>query len=243
MSDSSSSALPGRVPAGQTLLFDADDTLWENNIYFERAIAGFVELVAHPTLSSAQVREHFNCLEHQRVQLHGYGTKSFRQSMGACLQLFTARTLHPAEHAHLDALAATITTSPLELLPGVAFTLAQLGTRHRLFLVTKGDTEEQLEKLHRSGLASLFSVAEVVPEKHRAAYEDLCRRHRLHTPTTWMIGNSPKSDINPALAAGLHAVFLPHSNTWVLEHEALTAAPVSQRLLTLPCFADLLCVF
>ena len=230
-------------PPGQTLLFDADDTLWENNIYFERAIAGFVDLVDHPSLSSAQVREHFNRMEHTRVKMHGYGTKSFRNSMTACLQDLSSRDISTEDHARLDELAHSIVSAPMVLLAGVRNTLTQLANRHRLVLVTKGDTDEQLDKLSRSGLSVLFSAAEVVPEKHRDAYEELRGRHRLDASTTWMLGNSPKSDINPAVAAGLHAVFLPHSNTWVLEHEALIEAPAGQHLLRVDRFPDLLQIF
>ncbi len=230
-------------PPGQTLLFDADDTLWENNIYFERAIAGFVELLAHPTLSSAGVRDHFNRMEHTRVQVHGYGTRSFRLSMTACLESLAERAAHAHEHARLDELAHSIVSAPMDLLPDVKRTLQDLATRHRLLLVTKGDPEEQLEKLERSGLAPLFSAAEVVYEKHRGMYEELCLRRELQPATTWMLGNSPKSDINPALAAGLHAVFVPHRNTWVLEHEDLLPPPAGQHLLQADRFADLLQVF
>ncbi len=162
---------------GQTLLFDADDTLWENNIYFERAIAGFVELLAHPTLSSAGVRDHFNRMEHTRVQVHGYGTRSFRLSMTACLESLAARAAHAHEHARLDELAHSIVSAPIDLLPDVKRTLQDLATRHRLLLVTKGDPEEQLEKLERSGLSPLFDAAEVVYEKNRGMYEELCLRH------------------------------------------------------------------
>lgn len=228
---------------GQTLLFDADDTLWENNLYFERAIAGFVNLVDHPVLSSAQVCDHFNAMEHTRVQVHGYGTKSFRQSMAACLADLAGRAPTDAEHGVLDSLAASITRAPIVLLPMVAPTLRALASRHRLVLVTKGDTEEQLDKLARSGLATYFSATEVVPEKNRGMYEELRSRHRLDAATTWMLGNSPKSDINPALAAGLHAVFLPHSNTWVLEQEQIMQAPGGQHLFTLNRFDRLLELF
>ncbi len=230
-------------PAGQTLLFDADDTLWENNIYFERAIAGFVDLVAHPTLSPSQLRDHFNTLEHTRVQVHGYGTRSFRRSMAACLEDLAQRPPHDAEHLVLDSLADSILRAPIALLPGVAPTLRSLVTRHRLVLVTKGDPEEQLDKLDRSGLGPLFSATEVVPEKHRALYTELRSRHRLDAATTWMLGNSPKSDINPALAAGLHAIYLPHHSTWVLEQEDLLDAPTGQHRLTLDRFDRLLDLF
>ena len=239
-------ALPGRLQfrnRPQTLLFDADDTLWENNIYFERAIAGFVELLAHPTWSPAEVREAFNRLEHERVAVHGYGALSFRSSLLAAVEQFHGRTCSASETREIHDLTAAILEARMELLPGVTETLQELSTRHTLVLMTKGAHEEQTGKLHRSELAHLFTHVEVVREKHRDAYLDLRSRHRHDASCTWMIGNSPKSDINPALAAGLNAIFVPHPNTWVLEHEELSAAPTGQHLLQLVSIRDLLRFF
>ena len=101
------------------------------------------------------------------------------------------------------------------MLPHVAATLADLYTRHTLILVTKGDPIEQTDKLSRSGVANFFQAVEVLPEKHRSAYVDLIARHQIEPSSTWMIGNSPRSDINPALSAGLNAIFVPHHSTWV----------------------------
>ncbi len=106
-------------------------------------------------------------------------------------------------------------------------------------MVTKGDDAEQRAKLVRSGLGQYFAAVEVLPEKHDEAYRELARHHECDHFRTWMIGNSPKSDINPALAAGLHAVFIPHGATWVLEHEAVNSPPAGQRLLELASFAEL----
>jgi putative hydrolase of the HAD superfamily len=78
-----------------------------------------------------------------------------------------------------------------------------------------------------------------VAEKNPEVYHALVEKHELSRDSTWMIGNSPRSDINPALAAGLHAVFVPHGDTWILEHEEVNAAPVAQRLLILGRFAEL----
>ena len=227
----------------QTLLFDADDTLWENNIYFERAIAGFVDLLAHPTWSQQEVRNAFNDLEHERVAVHGYGALSFRASLLAAVERFHGRDCTAAEAECIHGLTAAILDASIELLPGVAETLAQLATRHTLVLMTKGAVNEQTDKLRRSGLAPLFSHVEVVREKHRDAYLDLRSRHYHDAAKTWMIGNSPRSDINPALAAGLHAIFLPHPNTWVLEREAVAQAPAGQHLLQLESVRDLLAIF
>lgn len=227
----------------QTLLFDADDTLWENNIYFERAIAGFVDLLDHPTWSPAQVHDAFNALEHERVAIHGYGALSFRNSLLAAVERFHCRACTSAETHRIHELTASILEARIELLPGAAETLSELADRHTLVLMTKGDPQEQTSKLRRSGLQPFFTHVEVVREKHRDAYLDLRSRHRHDAATTWMIGNSPKSDINPALAAGLHAIFLPHRNTWVLEHEEVTAAPTGQHLLRLESIRDLLRIF
>ena len=227
----------------QTLLFDADDTLWENNIYFERAIAGFVELLAHPTWSPDEVRIAFNNLEHERVAVHGYGARSFRASLLAAVERFRGYGCTGSEIQRIHELTAAILDARIELLAGVAETLAELATRHTLVLMTKGAIDEQTGKLRRSGLEPLFSHVEVVREKHRDAYLDLRSRHRHDAATTWMIGNSPKSDINPALAAGLHAIFLPHPNTWVLEHETVADAPAGQHLVQVESFRDLLAIF
>lgn len=227
----------------QTLLFDADDTLWENNIYFDRAIAGFIDLLAHPTWSAEEVRHALNQIEHERVAVHGYGALSFRASLLAAIERFHGRACTAAESIRIHELSASILDAGIELLPDVAETLSDLATRHTLVLMTKGATEEQTAKLRRSGLEPLFAHVEVVREKHREAYLDLRSRHRHDAESTWMIGNSPRSDINPALAAGLHAVFLPHPNTWVLEHESVATAPPGQHLLQLNSIRELLQIF
>ena len=128
---------------------------------------------------------------------------------------------------------------PIEFLPEVPQTLQYLSTRHRLILVTKGALEEQSGKIERSGLKEYFAATEIVAEKNAAAYLALVEKHGLTRESTWMIGNSPRSDINPALAAGLHAVFVPHGDTWILEHEEVNAAPPPQQLLIVGRFAEL----
>ena len=131
----------------------------------------------------------------------------------------------------------------IELLPAVDATLSQLREHHRLILVTKGNTVEQTDKLERSGLRPLFSAVEVLAEKNPAAYRDVALRYKCDPTSTWMIGNSPKSDINPALAAGLNAVFIPHDFTWVLEHESIDRPTTDLRLLELGAFDELLRYF
>lgn len=232
-----------QFPPGQTLLIDADDTLWENNVYFERAIAAFIGYLNHHTYTPAEVRNALNAVERETILAHGYGLTSFTRSLIACFERLSPAAITEEKHRRIVGFAQAIAQQEVELLPGVAKTLAELAARHRLILMTKGDQAEQADKLARSGLAPHFSAVEIVAEKDPATYRAVIARHELTPHTSWMIGNSIKSDINPALAAGLHAVFLFHKDTWVLEHAALNAAPESQHLLELDCFAKLRSIF
>jgi putative hydrolase of the HAD superfamily len=228
-----------RRPAGQTLMIDADDTLWENNVLFDRAIADFITFLDHKTHTPDEVRDHLNRIEHERVKVHGYGTASFRQSLFVCFEELSGQYVTEAHRTEIERFTSIISEGEIELLPHVAETLQDLTQRHRLLLVTKGDEEEQRAKLVRSGLAPYFHGVEVLREKHEEAYRVLSERHICDPACTWMIGNSPKSDVNPALAAGLHAIHLPHANTWILEHEPVREPPAGQTLLILGSFADL----
>jgi len=223
----------------QTILLDADDTLWENNIYFEQAIAAFISYLDHRVHSAEEVREHLNLCERATIATHGYGLKSFRKSLIACFEQLSDLPITPDKHDRIVSFTNSIADQDIELLPGVAETLEELAQRHRLILVTKGNLEEQTQKLHRSGLAPLFSAVEVLAEKHNGAYRELTARHDCDPARTWMVGNSPRSDINPALEAGLHAIFIPHDYTWVLEHETVNQPPAGQHLLELASFSDL----
>jgi len=233
----------GRFAPGQTLLFDADDTLWENNIYFERAIASFISFLNHKEYTAAEVREQLNHHERATIQAQGYGLQSFRQSLVNCFEELSTVPVTPEKHRQIVSFVQAIAEQEIELLPGVAETLEELSENHNIYLVTKGDLWEQTDKLTRSGLGLYFSGVEVLAEKHPDAYRGLVEKHSFDPATTWMIGNSPRSDINPSLAAGLHAVFIPHDHTWVLEHETVNEAPPNQRLLQLKSIAELAEIF
>jgi putative hydrolase of the HAD superfamily len=223
----------------QTLLIDADDTLWENNIYFERAIADFISFLNHRERSPAEIREILNDVERECVLTHGYGLRSFTHALVKTFERLSVEPITPALHETIHGFARTIAEQPVQFLPRVPETLEYLSRRHRLILVTKGDFAEQTRKLDRAGLRDRFRAVEIVSEKNIAAYRTIVERHQLSSEQTWMIGNSPKSDINPALAAGLNAVFVPHDDTWVLEHEELADAKPPRRLLRLTSFAEL----
>ena len=236
-------ALREQPNGAQTLLIDADDTLWENNIYFERAIANFISFLNHHEYTPDQVREVLNDVERECIVKHGYGLNSFIQALVNTFERLAVEPLTPALHETIHGFAHAIADHPVEILAGVPDTLEYLASRHHLILMTKGEFAEQSSKVERSGLKRFFSAVEVVAEKDEPTYRSMVEKYELVRDITWMVGNSPKSDINPALAAGLNAVFLPHGNTWILEHEDLSTPDPPERLLVLEAFGDLRTVF
>ena len=229
--------------SAQTLLIDADDTLWENNIYFERAIASFISYLDHHEYTPVEVRAKLNEVEREQTMKHGYGVVSFRRSLITCFERLSTGPVTPERHERIVSFADSVLDHEIELLPGVAETLPHLASRHRLILMTKGNEAEQANKLTRSGLGEYFTAVEIPKEKNPCAYGDVCSKYRLTYASTWMIGNSPKSDINPALACGLHAIYIHHPHTWMLEHETIDPAPAGQRLLEVESFARLVEIF
>jgi len=236
-------SLGARRPPGQVLLFDADDTLWQNYIHFEQAIGDFIEFLDHQHHSAEHVREVLNDCEAANIRRMGYGLASFQASLVECFERLMTAPPDADQHQRIAGFAQTIATQPVELLPGVEATLAELATRHRLVLVTKGHPLEQWDKLRRSGLEPLFEHVEVLREKDPAAYAHLVASHGWPPHRCWMIGNSPKSDIHSSLAAGIHAVHIPHEQTWVLEHYEVAQPEHPQQLVRIGTFADLLQMF
>lgn len=223
----------------QHLIFDADDTLWENNIHFERAIEDFLDFLDHATLTRDQVRDVLDEIELANFRVHGYGSAAFSRNLRQCFERLVEQHITEEDARRVMGFGERILSQPIELIDGVEETLTLLAERHELTLLTKGHPEEQQLKIDRSGLNSFFRHAEVVPEKDPAAYEALVLKLELDPARTWMIGNSPRSDINAALAAGLNAVFIPHHATWRLEHQELNGDAGPGRLLVLERFRDL----
>ena len=220
------------------LLIDADDTLWENMIYFERAFDDFYDFLAHSTFTKEQVRAIFDEMEIANIRVNGYGSANFARNLTNCYRHLAERHIHDHDITRILALGQRILDQPIELLAGVKETLAYLSPRHSLTVFTKGDPEEQRLKVERSGIDHFFHRTAIVREKDVHAYQRWLDQHKLDPAATWMVGNSPKSDINPALEAGLGAVFVPHERTWSLEHQEIRL-PGHDRLLQLSAFAEL----
>ena len=222
---------------GQHLIFDADDTLWENNIYFERAFDEFVDFLAHATLSPREVRDVLDEIELANMKIHGYGSLNFGRNLTQCYQRLAERDVCDDDLRKVRSFAERILECPIEVIPEVPETLAYLAPRHDLTLFTKGHPDEQKLKIDRSGLGQYFAHTAIVREKDAAAYRALASERGMNHGRAWMIGNSPKSDINPAMQAGLNAVFIPHPQTWSLEQQEIVRG--EGKLLVLEKFADL----
>ncbi|HWX56268.1 MAG TPA: HAD hydrolase-like protein [Verrucomicrobiae bacterium] len=232
--------MPSPFPTPQVLMIDADDTLWENNVYFEQSIVEFLSFLNHKEMTREQMREVLNEVERETILERGYGLHSFAHSLVTTFERLSAEPLTPELHQTIWNFAHRISEYPIELIDGVPETLAYLQERrHHLILVTKGSFTEQSGKIARSGLKEYFAAVEIVAEKHAGAYRDVLAKHELRAGDTWMVGNSPRSDINSALAAGINAVFVPHDMTWVLEHETVGPAPDGLKLLQVETFGDL----
>jgi putative hydrolase of the HAD superfamily len=230
-----------RFTIRQHLIFDADDTLWENNIYFERAFDEFCEYLGHSSLTPDEIRSILDEIEIANNRIHGYGAVNFGRNLSQCYLRLAERAVDEHDLTRIRAMAHRILEQEVDLMPGVAETLPFLAERHELTLFTKGHPDEQNRKIDLSGLRPLFAHCEVVKEKNREAYLRLAEVRGFDHQHTWMIGNSPKSDINPALAAGLRAVFVPHERTWTLEREEIQKA--DGRLIVINRFSDLLGLF
>jgi putative hydrolase of the HAD superfamily len=220
-----------------TLLIDADDTLWENNVFFEKLIEDFISLVEHCGYPRAYIRHILNETERRNIRQYGYGVRSFGRSLE---ETYLKLADHMAQRQVLAVIHDRVTDlerTPPKILDGVPETLAYLTQRHRLILFTKGEPAEQAAKVERSGLQGFFEAIEIVAEKDKPTYQSLVHKHKIVKSYGWMIGNSPRSDINPAMSAGLNAVYIPHVNTWELEHEPVVSGP--GKLVILPAFREL----
>jgi putative hydrolase of the HAD superfamily len=219
------------------LIFDADDTLWENNIYFEEAFDQFCGYLAHSCLSPDQVRSVLDEIEIVNARVYGYGSRNFARNLEQCFRHLSERAICERDIETVREYAYAIAERVPNVIDGVKETLEELADRHELALFTKGDPDEQQSKLDRSGLSRFFRHVGIVKEKHEQAYRDLAADRNYSPGRTWMIGNSPKSDINPALSAGLSAVYVPHPRTWSMEQEDVPEK--HPRLLTIERITEL----
>ncbi len=222
------------------LIFDADDTLWESNIHFLEAEDEFIAVLrkAGCALEEDKLRGLVRQRELDVIKRYGYGRRPYGLALRATVETlgFDHRTLETL-YAEVKRIEQRLLNRHCEVRPGVRETLAELSSRNRLVLFTKGQADEQMNKLKASGLGAFFSHVEIAWEKDPNTYRELLARLELPVDRTVMIGNSPRSDINPALKVGLRAVYIPHPQTWVYEQEEIES--VDGRVITISDFAEL----
>jgi putative hydrolase of the HAD superfamily len=220
------------------LIFDADDTLWDSNLHFLEAQAAFLKMLSRAGHTD-QARIHASIRTHELAIIAeiGYGRRPYVMALHRVVEEILHPEVHSVARAEVEEIGDALMERHCEVLPGVAATLEYLAPRHRLLLFTKGQPAEQMWKLERSGLRGFFSRIGIPLEKDTAAYTRLLAQAALDPQYTVMIGNSPRSDINPALRAGFRAaVYIPHPQTWEMEHEELAD---DERIIVLPAFQHL----
>lgn len=201
----------------ETIAFDADDTLWQNETFFRQIEADVGELIADfatPQAFSAACR----VAETRNIPVYGYGLKGFTLSMiEAALDLSADRLPARTVRDILDAGRAML-RHPIDLLPDVEDTLERLHGRYRLIVITKGDLYHQEHKIAASGLSRHFAAEHVVSEKDAGLY---ARIFGAGVERSMMVGNSPKSDVLPALEAGAWGVHVPQELGWEMDEATL----------------------
>ncbi len=213
-----------------TIGFDADDTLWQNEQFygvtksrFETVLAGY----AAPDALSAALLE----TERRNLGQYGFGIKGFTLSMIETAITVTDGAVPASVIAKILEAGRDMLSHPVETLPHVRETLEALAGRYRLVMITKGDLFDQERKLAESGLGDFFEAVEIVSDKDVGTYERIFRQHGDGAEHAMMVGNSLKSDVVPAIAAGSWGVYIPHDLNWVLEHAAEpTGSPRYRRL-------------
>ncbi len=213
-----------------TIGFDADDTLWENEHFYKLTEARFAEMLSGHA-DPAAITDGLLAAERRNLQHYGFGIKGFTLSMIETAVELTQGAVPASVIGEILAIGREMLSHPVHTLPHVRATLERLAGRYRLVLVTKGDLFDQERKLAQSGLGELFDAVEIVSDKTTATYQRIFACHGDGPARAMMVGNSLKSDVVPAIAAGAWGIYVPHALSWALEHaEEPVEAPRFRRL-------------
>jgi putative hydrolase of the HAD superfamily len=219
------------------IAFDADDTLFINEPYFQETEEKFCALMSDYLSHQGLSQELFK-VEIQNLDLYGYGIKGYILSMIEAAMKISNNTISIEIIEKLIQYGKELLQKPIELLDGVEHTLSQLHGKYKLIVATKGDLKDQQRKLHDSGLGHYFHHIEVMADKNEVNYDKLLKRLEINADEFFMIGNSLKSDVLPVLALGGHAVHIPFHITW--EHEKVSHKVEHPNFKTLEKITDLL---
>jgi len=199
-----------------TIALDADDTLWQNEQYFRLTEQRFADLLRDYT-DAPDLNDRLIASVSRDLQHYGFGAKGYTLSMIETALQVTDHRVPGSVIAEILAAGRELLSYPVQTLPYVDAALEQVHRTHRLILVTKGDLFDQERKLAASGLADYFAAIEIVSDKSPKTYARIFAQHTEGPEHTVMVGNSLRSDILPALAAGAFAIYVPHDLTWSYE--------------------------
>src|SRR2546427_3213623 len=185
-----------------TLLVNADDTLWESNVFFEHTLERFFSLVEPFGYARAYARHILNETERQNIQQHGYGVRSFARSLQQSYRKLAGGLAQRSALEEVASMAAELEHTPPRVLDGVPETLAYLSSRHRMILFTKGEPAEEAAKVERSGLQGFFDSIEIVADKTIGVERGLIHKHHLVKTYAALVCSSAQHDSNPPLPSG-----------------------------------------
>ena len=217
----------------RTIGFDADDTLWENEVFFHKAQVKFKQLHPHIKDPDGEIFQ----IEKKNIKLYGYGIKGF------ILSLIEASAKHSDSQTNIENINKIVNigkemlTHRLTLLPGVEDTLKYLSDQFKLIMITKGDLFDQQRKIQESGLSKYFSSTEIVSEKDAKTYSNILAKHNILPKDFIMVGNSLKSDILPVTKIGGTGIYIPHQFTWI--HEKVDEDQSAKNYVKLNSILDL----
>jgi len=201
----------------KVIAFDADDTLWDNEAYFQEAEKKFCTLFEDYLPQHSVARELLKT-EIQNIPLYGYGIKGFILSMIETAIRITDGKVRSDTIWKIVEIGRAIADMPVNIIPGVEDVLTALRSRYRLVMATKGDLVDQERKLRKSGLEKFFHHIEIMSEKKEEDYRRLIKRLDILPEEFAMIGNSIKSDVLPVLNIGGHGIHIPYHIMWEHEH-------------------------
>ncbi len=198
-------------------IFDADDTLWESALYFRRAEEDFLGLMLSLGFDPETIRNEVHSRDIERLSVTGYGVRPYINTLKSILAEHVT-ALSSYLNDSIDYISNSLLHHPLVLLPEVISTLEKMNICGKKMLVyTMGEDDHQRDKFNRSGIAGFFSDIVVVPVKNENTMKELLASFGTLPERACMIGNSPRSDINPAIECGVNAIYLKRSITWQAE--------------------------
>ena len=217
--------------------FDADDTLWVNEPFYQEVEKKFCQIMKPYLVENETSAELFKT-EMQNLEIYGYGAKGFLLAMIETALRATDGKISTSEINKIIEIGKTLLTMPIHILAGVEEVLQKLQGQYKLILVTKGDLLDQERKLLKSGLIDYFHHIEIMSDKHENNYKKLLDRLGIEPSEFLMVGNSIKSDILPVINIGAKAVHIPFEVTW--KHESNHSTPDSETFITISEITEIL---